>query len=86
MEWGLAHEFKNLEWNGDLPMSLRTWNGMGDLPMSLRTRNGNLPTSSCNSKWKKELASKFFNSKWNGNFPINKFPMNFLLAPQILNS
>jgi len=37
-----------------------------------------------NSKW--ELAYKFFNSEWNGNFPINKFSMNFLLAPQILNS
>jgi len=67
-------------------MSLRTQNGMGDLPISLITRNGNLPTSSCNSKWKRELAYKFFNSEWNGNFPINKFPMNLLLAPQILNS
>ena len=40
-----------------------------------------------NSKWKRELAiATFFNSEWNGNFPINKFPMNFLLAPAILNS
>jgi len=37
-----------------------------------------------NSKW--ELAYKFVNSEWNGYFPINKFSMNFLLAPQILNS
>jgi len=29
MEWGFANEFKNLEWNGDLPMSLRTQNGNG---------------------------------------------------------
>ena len=28
MEWGFAHKFKNLEWNGDLPMSLRTRNGI----------------------------------------------------------
>ena len=34
----------------------------------------------------KEICLKFLNSEWNGNFPINKFPMNFLLAPQILNS
>ena len=40
MEWGFAHEFNNLERNGDLPIMLRTWNGRGDLPMSLRTRNG----------------------------------------------
>jgi len=86
MEWGFAHEFNNLERNGDLPIMLRTWNGRGDLPMSLRTRNGNLPTSSCNSKWKRELAYKFFNSEWNGNFLINKFPIIFLLAAQILNS
>ena len=48
MEWGFAHEFKNLEWNGDLPMSQRTWKGMRDLPSSLvATRNGkgNLPIS-----------------------------------------
>ena len=56
MEWGFAHEFKNSEWN---------WN---------------LPTSFCNSKWKRKFAYKFFNSEWNGNFPINKFPMNFLLV------
>ena len=46
----------------------------------------NLPTSFCNSKWKRKFAYEFLNSEWNGNFPINKFPMNFLLAPQILNS
>ena len=62
MEWGFAHEFKNLEWK---------WN---------------LPTSFCNSKWKRKFAYEFLNSEWNGNFPINKFPMNFLLALQILNS
>ena len=50
MKLGFVHEFKNLEWNGDLPMSFGMkwgfahefknleWNG--DLPMSLRTQNG----------------------------------------------
>jgi len=32
MHAGFAHEFKNLEWNADLPMSLRTWNGVGIFP------------------------------------------------------
>jgi len=47
MEWGFAHEFKNLEWNGDLPMSLRTQNGNGICQQVFATRNGkgNLPIS-----------------------------------------
>ena len=47
MEWGFAHEFKNLEWNGDLPTSLRAQNGTGICQQVFATRNGkgNLPIS-----------------------------------------
>jgi len=34
----------------------------------------------------KEICLYVSQLQWNGNFPINKFPMNVLLAPQILNS
>ena len=59
MEWGFAHESKNLEWNGGFAHEFKN-------------SEWEFANMFYNSKWKRELAiATFFNSEWNGNFPIN---------------